>query len=96
MYTIHRQHGAQATMCTENTNKNRVTIAFSKIRKHERSTSKTFVIRILLDYKNFKRARQSRRRVVRIQSALREVACAQNSRGLKITVVKIYRTVVRA
>ena len=33
---------------------------------------------------------------VRIQSTLCEVACEQNSRGLKIAVVKIYHTVVRA
>ena len=33
---------------------------------------------------------------VRIQSALCEVACEQNSCGLKIAVVKIYLTVVSA
>ena len=46
---------------------------------------------IAFDYK-----RQNRRRVVKIQSALCEVACAQNSRCLKIAVVKIYQKVVSA
>ena len=41
-----------------------------------------------------KRARQSRQRVVRIQSALCEVACELNRRGLKMTVVKFNRTVI--
>ena len=37
----------------------------------------------------YKRARQSRQRVVRIQSALCNVACEQNDCGLKIAIVKI-------
>ena len=53
-------------------------------RKHELSTSRTLLRLFVLDYK---KARQ-RRRVVRIQSALCEVECEQNSRGLKIAVVK--------
>ena len=71
VYTIHRQHGAQATMCTQYANKNEVAIEFLRRQEHEHSTSITFVALILLDYK---RARQSRRVVVKIQSALCEVA----------------------
>ena len=57
------------------------------------STSRRFVRLFMLDYE---RARQSRRRVVRIQSTLCEVAHEENGRGLKIAVVKVYRTVIRA
>ena len=57
--------------CTLYTNKNEVAIEFSRRREHERSTSKTFVIQIVLDYK---RARQSRRDLVVIQSVLCEDA----------------------
>ena len=45
---------------------------------------------------NYKRPRQSRQRVVRIQSALSEVACEQNISGLKIAIVKVYGKVVSA
>ena len=38
--------------------------------------------------------KQSRRQALRIQSAVCEVVCEQNSCGLKNTVVKIDRTVV--
>ena len=69
------------------TNKNEVAIEFSRRREDERFISRTFVILIVLDYK---RTRQSRRQsVVRIQSFFSEVVCKENSRGLKITVVKI-------
>ena len=67
------------------TNKNEVTVEFSRSWEQERSTLRTFVILIVL---NYKRAKQSKRRVVRIQSALCEVACEQNSYGLKIFIVK--------
>ena len=63
-----------------------VAMEFSRRREHERFTSRTFVTLFVLDYK---RARQSRRRVVRIQSVLCEVACEVNSRGLKIAIMKI-------
>ena len=67
-------------MCTQYTNKNEVAIDFSRRREHERSTSRRFVRLIVLGYK---RARQSRQLVVRIQLALCEVACKENNRGLK-------------
>ena len=44
----------------------------------------------------YKRAIQSRQRVVRIQSELCEVASEENNIGLKIEIVKIYRTVISA
>ena len=68
-----------------------VAIEFSRRRKHESSASGTFVRLIVLNYKS---VRQIRRQSVRIQSALCEVACEENSRGSKIAVVKIDRTVV--
>ena len=81
-------------MCTQYTNKNEVPIEFSRNREHERFTSRTFVRLFVLDYK---KARQSRRWVVvKIPSALCEVACEQNSRGLKTAIVKIYWTVASA
>ena len=80
-------------MCTEYIKKNEVAIEFSTRGEHERSTLRMFIRLIGLDYK---RARQSRQRVVAIQSTLCEVACEQNSHGLKIADVKTYRTVVSA
>ena len=47
----------------------------------------------VLDYK---RVKQSRRRVLKIQSTLCEVAYEKHSRSLKIAVVKVYRTVINA
>ena len=44
----------------------------------------------------YKKARQSRQQLVRIQTSLCEVACEQNSCSLKISIVKIYRTVASA
>ena len=58
------------------TSNNEVAIEFSRKREHEHGCA----------YKN---ARQSRQQSVRIQSALCEVACEENSRGLKIAVAKI-------
>ena len=72
------------------TNNNVVATEFSRRREHEPSTARTFVRLIMSDYK---RIRQSRRQVVRIQSNLCEVACEEKSHGLKIAVVKIYGTV---
>ena len=66
-------------------------IEFWRRRELELSASRTLVRLIVFDYK---RARQCRRQSVRIQSALCEVACEENSRGLKIAVGKIDRTVV--
>ena len=69
-----------------------VAIVFSRRRERECSASRTFVRLIVL---NYKRARQSRlKTVVRIQSALCEVACKENSNSLKVVVVKINRTIV--
>ena len=85
---MQRQRTQQEAMCTQYTNKNEVAIELLRKRKHECSTSRTFVRLFLLDYK---RAKQSKRRVVRIQSTLCEVTCEENSRGLTIAVVKIYR-----
>ena len=58
------------------TSNNEVAIEFSRKREHEHGWA----------YKN---ARQSRQQSVRIQSVLCKVACEENSRGLKIVVVKI-------
>ena len=77
---IDKYANAQTEIRTQYTNKNEAAIEFSRRREHERSTSRTFVRLIVLDYKS---ARQSRQRVVRILSALCEVACDENSRGLK-------------
>ena len=74
-------------MCTQYTNKNEVAIELSRKREHERYTSKTFVRLFVFDYK---RAKQSRRLVVKVQSALCKVACEQKSHGLKIAVIRIY------
>ena len=63
-----------------------VAMEFSRRREHEPFALRTFVRLIVLDYT---RARQSRRQPVRIQSTLCEVACKENSHGLKIAVVKI-------
>ena len=68
-----------------------VAIEFSRRREHELSVLRTFVKLIMFDYK---RARQSRRQSVRIQSALCEVACEKNSCGLKILAIHIYGTSV--
>ena len=95
----HRQQCVQITQATRCTNNNAYTIHKQKLSRNrvlekarnERSTSRTFVGLIVLDYR---RATQSRQRVVRHQSALCEVSCEQNSRNMKIAVVKIYRTVV--
>ena len=80
-------------LCTQNTNNNVVAIEFSRRRKPESSTSKTFIRLITCAYK---RTRQSRQLVVRIQSALCEVAYEQNNHGLNIAVVKIYPTAICA
>ena len=56
-------------------------------REHKPSTIRTSVRAIVSHYK---RVGQSRRQVVKIQSALCEVACEQNSHGLKIAVLKLY------
>ena len=79
-------HKQMQQECTLYTNKNEIAVEFSKSRELEHFTSTTFVILIVLEYK---RARQSRLQSVRVQSALCEVACEQNSRVLKIAVVKI-------
>ena len=83
----------QTTMCTLHSMQinNVVMMAFSVRLEHSRSTLRTFVRLFVL---NNKRARQSRRQIVRIQSNLCEVWCEENSRGLKIAVVKFYRTVL--
>ena len=62
-----------------------VAIEFSRRREYEPFASRMFVRLIVFEYK---RARQSRRAVV-IQSALCEVVCKENSRGLKVYVVSI-------
>ena len=56
----------------------------------EKARTRKFIRMFVQDYK---RTRQSRRRVVSIQSAMCEVASEGNGRGLKIAVVKMYRTV---
>ena len=79
-------------MCTQHTLTNTastiqaVQVVVIKFREHEHSASRMFVILIVLDYKM---ARQRKRQSVRIQSALCEVACEQNSCGLKIAIIKI-------
>ena len=78
-YAIHQQRQKKAALGS------------SKKRKHEPSTSRTCIRLFVLDYK---RVRQRRRRVVGIQSALCEVACEETNRGLDITIVKVYQTVV--
>ena len=54
------------------TKQNEIIIDFSRNREYKRSTSRMFVILIVL---NYKKARQGRQRGVVIQSALGEVAC---------------------
>ena len=76
-------------LCTQSTNKNVIVIEFSRRRTFELSTLSNFIRVIAFAYK---RARQSKQRVVRIQSAL----CEENSCGLKIAFAKIYRKVVSA
>ena len=66
---------------TQYTNNNVVATEFSRRRKPESA---------------YKRTRQSRQVVVRIQSALCEVACEQNNHGLNIAVVKFYPTAICA
>ena len=74
----------QQALCTQYTNNNVVAIEFSKNRNPERSTSRILFRLITCAYI---KARESRQRaVVRIQSALCEVACEEYSRGLKIAV----------
>ena len=94
---MRKKRDKQVCECTNNnvyTNNNEVVIEFTNKRVHECSTSRTLDRLFVLVYKM---ATSSRRRVVvRIQSALCEVACEENTRALKITVVKIYRTVISA
>ena len=64
-------------------NKNDVAIEFSRKRDYKRSTSKMFVILIVLG-----KIKQTKS-IVRIQSALCEDVCKQNSRGLKFFTTQI-------
>ena len=80
---MQRKHMQQEAMCTQYTNKYEVTMDLIKKAK-KKFTSITFVRLFAMRYK---RARQYRRRVVKIQSTLCEVACEQNSCGFKISVV---------
>ena len=84
-----REEDRQA-MWTKFANNNAVAVEFSRKREHQYFISRTFVRLIVL---NYKRARQDRRQSVRMQSTLCEVACEENSCGLKIFFVKSYRTV---
>ena len=61
-------------------------IEFSRKEKREPSALRTLVIVFVLDYKGQDKADNES---VRIQSALREIACEHNSRGLKVAMVKI-------
>ena len=74
----------QEAMCTQYKNKNKVAIEFSRKQELEHSFSRTFVRLFVQNYKWIRRSR--RRGAVRIQSALCEVACKENSCGLKISV----------
>ena len=63
-------------LCSQYTNKNVVVIELSRRLSRKRPTSRTFIRLITCAYK-----RQSRQEVVRIQLALCEVECEQNSHG---------------
>ena len=82
---IDKYENAQTTLCAEYTSNNVVA------KKSREGKNRNLVLqKRSLDCQCWESV------VVRIQSALCEVACEQNSSGLKIAVVKIHRTIVSA
>ena len=73
------------------THSNVVPKEFSRKKNPECFTSRTFIRLKIFAYK---KVTQSMQHSERIQSVLGEIACEENSRGLKTFFLKIYRTVV--